>query len=106
VIGKQQQQPKTTIMTDQIEAVKNLITANLGTKPRTPQLDAARGYLTSALTNMQGHVAELGRLCAQRAEELVAHQAKLQELQARVEVDKTAEVQSPKSKVQSPAAKV
>ena len=71
-------------MTDQIQAVENLLKANAATKPRTPYLDVAAGGLTTARDNMKEHVAELGRQCEARRKKLADDQAALQKLQGQV----------------------
>ena len=74
-------------MTDQIQAVQNLIKANQAAKPRTAYLDVAQGALTTALSNMQQHVAELGKQAEARRQQVIADQKKLQDLQAQVAQD-------------------
>jgi hypothetical protein len=72
-------------MNDQIKAVENLLAANAATKPRTPQLEAAKGYLTSAMTSMQDHVSELARQCEARRLEIEKKQEELTKLQGQAE---------------------
>lgn len=92
-------------MTDQIQAVENLLKANAATKPRTSYLDVAAGGLTTARDNMKEHVAELGRQCEARRKKLADDQAALQKLQGQVAADQAA-VAPAQSQVQTDQAAV
>jgi len=68
--------------------------ANAQTKPRSAFLDVAAGALSMARDNMVEHVAELGRQCQARVDQLKSDLAKLDALKGQVSQDQAAQAQA------------